>query len=109
MLPVWPQGGVTQVLVTGANESRVSVQLPQLGDDITGMYPSFEVQYRRHGTTSWTDGADVPNDGSSVQLDGVFPDGLYELRVRGVSMDGSEQTPYTPAATFFTAGNGEHA
>lgn len=70
-------------------------------------YPRFEVQYRRPGSSDWTDSSGVSSSERSVNLDGMFPDGQYEVQVRGVSGDRSQQTPYTPVLTVFAGGRGK--
>lgn len=108
-LPAWRIGApvLTSVSPTSVNQSTVRVWLPRLRSDERSQYPQFEVQYRRHGSSDWAEGSRISSGSRSVDLDEMFSDGLYEVRVRGVSDDGSQRTPYTPAATFYTRGRGE--
>ena len=103
--PEWPMRPVSTV-ATGVNESTVIIQLPQLEGGASQQYPNYELQYREVGTVDWTTLTAIPGSESSVELDAVFPDGQYEVRVRGSTLLGLQQTVFTPKALFYTRGQG---
>ena len=107
MLPIWPTNAVAETTAIGIAESTVTIPLPQLGGGPFGLYPTFSIQYRRHGTTEWIEGGELPNRSGSVELEIVFPDGLYEIQVQGISPGGDHITEVSPPLLFYTLGRGK--
>ena len=105
-IPIWPEVDVVSTQSVGIGSSRATLLLPRLPMDIANQYPSFELEYRRHGSTDWIQTDDIPSDQRTVQLDRLG-DGTYEVRVRARMVELSETTEYTPILTFYTAGSGK--
>ena len=80
--------------------------LPVLPPERRADYQTFDVEWRPIGSGSWNS-TTTPTTSRIVRLPGDFPDGSYEVRVRGRGIRGTSL--YTVPLRFSLRSTGEAA